>query len=166
MASDADSCVPQLVTDFVFDLNDSVTLSQITEEQTKLYNTTFRDLCSKVRRLEMQQDKPVLCGSDRIRSSCPVHRHIDTQTHTYIHVCLCMLCIPLLPHLTFLSLSFLIFLLTPLVGSAVLIRSHGLGDLDRLSMTHSTLLRPNGRLRNPSLRNVTETHCFLQFTER
>ena len=85
MASDADSCVPQLVTDFVFDLNDSVTLSQITEEQTKLYNTTFRDLCSKVRRLEMQQDKPVLCGSDRIRSSCPVHRHIDTQTHTYIH---------------------------------------------------------------------------------
>lgn len=48
MAADSDSCVPQVVTDFVFDLSDSVTLSQITEEQVKLYGSTFRELCTKV----------------------------------------------------------------------------------------------------------------------
>ena len=47
MASDADACVPKALTDFVFDLYDSVTLSQIAEEQTKLYNTDFRDLSQK-----------------------------------------------------------------------------------------------------------------------
>jgi translation initiation factor 3 subunit L len=47
MASDADACVPKALTDFVFDLYDSVTLSQITEETKKLYNTVFRDLSSK-----------------------------------------------------------------------------------------------------------------------
>lgn len=47
MATDAD-IVPETVTDFVFDLYDSVTLSQLTEEQSRLYNTVFRDLSSKV----------------------------------------------------------------------------------------------------------------------
>lgn len=47
-SKDADSCVPTLVKDFIFDLCDSVTLSQIPDEQNKLYNVTFRDLCSKV----------------------------------------------------------------------------------------------------------------------
>jgi translation initiation factor 3 subunit L len=35
------------LTDFVFDLYDSVTLSQLTEEQSRLYNDVFRDLSSK-----------------------------------------------------------------------------------------------------------------------
>ena len=47
MATDAD-IVPQGVTDFVFDLSDSVTLSQLTEEQGRLYNNVFRDLSQKV----------------------------------------------------------------------------------------------------------------------
>lgn len=47
MATDAD-IVPQGVTDFVFDLSDSVTLSQLTEEQARLYNNVFRDLSQKV----------------------------------------------------------------------------------------------------------------------
>jgi len=46
MATDAD-IVPQGVTDFVFDLSDSVTLSQLTEEQARLYNNVFRDLSQK-----------------------------------------------------------------------------------------------------------------------
>mmetsp|Transcript_29705 Transcript_29705/g.49228 ORF Transcript_29705/g.49228 Transcript_29705/m.49228 type:complete len:543 (-) Transcript_29705:1806-3434(-) len=46
MATDAD-IVPQALTDFVFDLYDSVTLSQLTEEQSRLYNNLFRDLSSK-----------------------------------------------------------------------------------------------------------------------
>lgn len=48
MASNADACVPQTLTDFVFDLYDSVTLSQLTEEQSRLYNSEFRDLSKKV----------------------------------------------------------------------------------------------------------------------
>lgn len=47
MATDAD-IVPQALTDFVFDLYDSVTLSQLTEEQSRLYNNVFRDLSTKV----------------------------------------------------------------------------------------------------------------------
>ena len=50
MANTSDACVPQALTDFVFDLYDSVTLSQLTEEQSRLYNTEFRDLSSKVRK--------------------------------------------------------------------------------------------------------------------
>jgi hypothetical protein len=46
--NDADSCVPAQVTDFIFDLSDSVTLSQLPEEQNKLYTSTFRELCTKV----------------------------------------------------------------------------------------------------------------------
>jgi len=46
MATDAD-IVPQALTDFVFDLYDSVTLSQVTEEQARLYNNVFRDLSQK-----------------------------------------------------------------------------------------------------------------------
>ena len=49
MANDSDACVPKTLTDFVFDLYDSVTLSQLTEEQSRLYNTVFRDLSSKVK---------------------------------------------------------------------------------------------------------------------
>ena len=48
MANDSDACVPQTLTDFVFDLYDSVTLSQLTEEQTRLYSTVFRELSTKV----------------------------------------------------------------------------------------------------------------------
>jgi translation initiation factor 3 subunit L len=47
MASGSDSALPQALTDFVFDLYDSVTLSQLSEEQGKLYDTDFRDLSSK-----------------------------------------------------------------------------------------------------------------------
>uniref|UniRef100_A0A7S4AY74 Eukaryotic translation initiation factor 3 subunit L n=1 Tax=Pseudo-nitzschia australis TaxID=44445 RepID=A0A7S4AY74_9STRA len=46
MATDAD-IVPHALTDFVFDLYDSVTLSQLTEEQTRLYNDVFQDLSKK-----------------------------------------------------------------------------------------------------------------------
>jgi len=46
-ANDADSCVPTQVTDFIFDLSDSVTLSQIVDEQATLYTVKFRELCSK-----------------------------------------------------------------------------------------------------------------------
>ncbi len=49
MVISADDCVPQTLTDFVFDLYDSVTLSQLGEEQGRLYNTVLRDLSSKVR---------------------------------------------------------------------------------------------------------------------
>ena len=48
MATDAD-IVPHALTDFVFDLYDSVTLSQLSEEQTRLYNDVFQDLSKKVR---------------------------------------------------------------------------------------------------------------------
>mmetsp|Transcript_55227 Transcript_55227/g.83536 ORF Transcript_55227/g.83536 Transcript_55227/m.83536 type:complete len:520 (+) Transcript_55227:127-1686(+) len=47
MASDPDACVPQTLTDFVFDLYDSISLSQLTEEQSRLYNSVFRDLSGK-----------------------------------------------------------------------------------------------------------------------
>jgi len=47
MAADSDACVPRALTDFIFDLYDSVTLSHITEEQRKFYNVDFRDLSSK-----------------------------------------------------------------------------------------------------------------------
>ena len=47
--NDTDACVPQTLTDFVFDLYDSVTLSQMTEEQQRLYNVVFRELSAKVR---------------------------------------------------------------------------------------------------------------------
>ena len=46
MAHD-DSALPKALADFVFDLFDSVTLSQQTEEQTKLYETDFRELSNK-----------------------------------------------------------------------------------------------------------------------
>lgn len=48
MANSADACVPQTLTDFVFDLYDSVTLSQLPEEQGRLYNTVLRELSAKV----------------------------------------------------------------------------------------------------------------------
>ena len=47
MSSDQDACVPTVVTDFIFDLYDSVTLSQLTEEQTKLYAVILRELSQK-----------------------------------------------------------------------------------------------------------------------
>jgi hypothetical protein len=54
MANDADACVPQTLTDFVFDLYDSVTTSQLMEEQSKFYNVDFRDLSAKVSVLRFQ----------------------------------------------------------------------------------------------------------------
>jgi hypothetical protein len=48
MANSADACVPQTLTDFVFDLYDSVTLSQLPEEQGRLYNTVLPELSKKV----------------------------------------------------------------------------------------------------------------------
>jgi translation initiation factor 3 subunit L len=44
MASSSDDCVPTVFTDFIFDLYDSVTLSQIPEEQAKLYTIQLKDL--------------------------------------------------------------------------------------------------------------------------
>jgi translation initiation factor 3 subunit L len=44
MSSDPDACVPKVLTDFIFDLYDSVTLSQVAEEQTKLYQIDLADL--------------------------------------------------------------------------------------------------------------------------
>lgn len=47
MTNDSDNLMPKALTDFVFDLYDSVTLSQLPEEQTKLYETDFRELSQK-----------------------------------------------------------------------------------------------------------------------
>lgn len=53
--------LPQALTDFVFDLYDSVTLSQLPEEQGRLYNSVLKDLSSKVRQsgAEEIQNVPV-----------------------------------------------------------------------------------------------------------
>mmetsp|Transcript_10154 Transcript_10154/g.20971 ORF Transcript_10154/g.20971 Transcript_10154/m.20971 type:complete len:513 (-) Transcript_10154:79-1617(-) len=47
MSKDSDVALPKALTDFIFDLYDSVTLSQLTEEQSKLYDVDFRELSSK-----------------------------------------------------------------------------------------------------------------------
>ena len=47
MPENPDDCVPQGFTDFIFDLYDSVTLSQLTEEQQKLYQTLLPELSQK-----------------------------------------------------------------------------------------------------------------------
>jgi translation initiation factor 3 subunit L len=47
MPEDSDSFVPQVVTDFLFDLYDSVTISQIKVEQVKLYTTDLPEICTK-----------------------------------------------------------------------------------------------------------------------
>jgi len=47
MASDPDSCIPDALKDFVFDLHDSVRTSQIASEQAALYSGTFRELTAK-----------------------------------------------------------------------------------------------------------------------
>jgi translation initiation factor 3 subunit L len=47
MSSDPDACVPKAVTDFVFDLYESVTTSHIAEEQSKLYGIDFHELNTK-----------------------------------------------------------------------------------------------------------------------
>lgn len=44
---DPDACIPTPFKDFIFDLHQSVRCSQIPEEQSKLYNGTFRELHSK-----------------------------------------------------------------------------------------------------------------------
>lgn len=46
MASDSE-LMPTVLTDFIFDLYQSVTMSQIPEEQAKLYEVEFRDLTQK-----------------------------------------------------------------------------------------------------------------------
>lgn len=47
MPEGPDDCVPQGVTDFIFDLYDSVSTSQIAEEQSRLYRTTLHELSQK-----------------------------------------------------------------------------------------------------------------------
>jgi translation initiation factor 3 subunit L len=47
MASNSDLALPKALTDFVYDLFDSVTLSQIAEEQSKFYDTDFPELSKK-----------------------------------------------------------------------------------------------------------------------
>jgi translation initiation factor 3 subunit L len=47
MTGTSDAMLPKALTDFVYDLYDSVTLSQLSEEQAKFYETDFRDLTSK-----------------------------------------------------------------------------------------------------------------------
>ena len=44
---DSDVALPKALTDFIFDLYDSVITSHLTEEQSKLYETDYRDLSSK-----------------------------------------------------------------------------------------------------------------------
>lgn len=61
-AESSDVCVPKAVTDFVFDLFDSVTLSQLTEEQTKLYETDFRDLSQKYFKDQSWPSPQVIAG--------------------------------------------------------------------------------------------------------
>jgi hypothetical protein len=48
MSSNDDNCLPDELKDFVFDLHDSVRLSQIPIEQLALYAGKFRELTSKV----------------------------------------------------------------------------------------------------------------------
>ena len=67
MATDAD-IVPQALTDFVFDLYDSVTLSQLTEEQSRLYNNVFRDLSSKVCNVTRKEQTRTVFQSIQLRS--------------------------------------------------------------------------------------------------
>ena len=47
MSNPSDTLMPKAVTDLVFDLFDSVTLSQLPDEQAKLYETDFKDLSQK-----------------------------------------------------------------------------------------------------------------------
>ena len=47
MANNSDVALPEALKNFVFDLHDSVTLSQIGQEQAKLYETDFRELSNK-----------------------------------------------------------------------------------------------------------------------
>jgi translation initiation factor 3 subunit L len=47
MASTSDAMLPKALTDFVYDLYDSVTLSQLSEEQAVFYDTDFPDLTKK-----------------------------------------------------------------------------------------------------------------------
>ena len=44
----ADTCLPDELKDFVFDLHDSVRTSQIASEQLALYGGKFRELTAKV----------------------------------------------------------------------------------------------------------------------
>ncbi|KAL7578967.1 hypothetical protein ACA910_019014 [Epithemia clementina (nom. ined.)] len=46
-SSSADVALPKSLTDFIFDLYDSVITAQLMDEQVPLYETTFRDLSSK-----------------------------------------------------------------------------------------------------------------------
>jgi len=47
MSSEKDSCIPDELKNFVFDLHDSVRTSQIPSEQVNLYGRTFRELTAK-----------------------------------------------------------------------------------------------------------------------
>jgi RNA polymerase I-associated factor PAF67 len=47
MSKHGAACLPQALTDFCFDLYDSVTLSQLPEEQSRLYHVVFADLSHK-----------------------------------------------------------------------------------------------------------------------
>jgi translation initiation factor 3 subunit L len=47
MTNDSDVALPKSLTDFCFDLYDSVTTSQLPEEQARLYEVVFKDLSSK-----------------------------------------------------------------------------------------------------------------------
>ena len=48
MSTSDDNCIPDELKDFVFDLHDSVRLSQIPGEQAALYGGKFREITAKV----------------------------------------------------------------------------------------------------------------------
>lgn len=48
MSSNDDNCLPDELKDFVFDLHDSIRLSQVPIEQLALYAGKFRELTAKV----------------------------------------------------------------------------------------------------------------------
>jgi hypothetical protein len=83
MSNDNDACVPQTLTDFVFDLYDSVTLSQLTEEQSRLYNVVFRELSTKVSERELLCVVYIILYYSMVYGIVLYCIVLDSFTHTY-----------------------------------------------------------------------------------
>lgn len=62
--ADSDIALPKALTDFVFDLYDSITLSQLPEEQAKLYSQDFQELSSKYAPWPLPQAIASECNGD------------------------------------------------------------------------------------------------------
>jgi hypothetical protein len=120
MATDAD-IVPQALTDFVFDLYDSVSLSQLTEEQGRLYNNVFRDLSQKVCIRHQHHDNHDFFGwlidSYRIFNLTDIIHSFFVPIHLLLLYLTCSTLLPLHGHLqpllppsVMVILSFLLFI--------------------------------------------------------